>query len=231
MFYRIIALFFFQIVSFSTKAQFGLRTSYNINRATTWDNFFTELTTNEQRVFSNSISLMADYWVRLPNKRIEFYPNISFHQANTSLENAFVGTDGVTLGLRQVGVGVLTHIYLLDLIGDCDCPTFSKQGGLFKKGFFLLAGIGADFSEKKVVALPYADGNVDFKAAIGAGLDIGVTDLITLSPYIQYQYYPAISWHELGPLFNLPERNVETQLGQIQAGIRIGFRPDYGRSF
>jgi len=220
-------IFLFCLTTFTAFGQFGIRASYNLNEAKAWDNFFSDALGRSEDIFSSSMTLSVDYWLRLPNLRIEFYPNISYHQASTTIPNALVGNGDLDLGLRQMGLGIYTHVYLLDMIGDCDCPTFSKQGGLMKKGFFILAEIGADYSQKNAANLGFTDGNIDFKAAVGLGLDIGVTDLLTVSPFIQYRFYPAVSWHELGPIFSLPDNNVEANLSQIQLGVRVGFRPDY----
>ena len=134
--------------------------------------------------------------------------------------------DAVSVGLRQMGGGIMSHIYLFDLLGDCECPTFSKQGTFLKKGFFVMAGIGAVNSEKKIDN-SFTDGNLDFTARFGIGVDIGVTDLITVTPFIQTQYFPSVSWHEVGTAFLSDPPHIESSLHQIQFGVRLGFRPDY----
>lgn len=199
--------------------QFGLRTSYNINKAASWNNFFESVEPSNQGIFDNSFSITLDYWMRLPNARIEFYPNISYHQSQSTLSQN-------TIGLRQIGFGIISHIYLFDLIGDCDCPTFSKQGNLLKKGFFLLGGLGTDLSSKAINNL-YGDSNIDFKTHLGIGIDVGINDFLTLTPFVQYTYYPDISWHDLAAVYGQDINNVNSSLSQFQLGIRIGFRPDY----
>jgi hypothetical protein len=218
---RFISIALFLIIATSGYSQFGLRVMYNRNSAPGWDSFFTTVEGTNTTIFDQSLTVVGDYWIRLPNKRIEFYPNLSFHQASTVLTNS-----NNTLKLRQIGVGLITHFYILDLIGDCDCPTFSKQGQLVKKGLFLMAGAGVDYSQKSILN-DYTDANLDFKISGGIGLDIGISDLITLTPFIQYQYYPDISWHELSGATLQNVDNINSSLGQFQIGIRVGFRPDY----
>ena len=205
-------------------SQIGISAFYNSNNYAGWNDFFrndANQITNTDRIFSTSVSVEVDYWFRLRDQRIEFYPYISYHQASTELQFA-----NIDLGLRQIGGGVNTHIYLLDLIGDCDCPTFSKQGTFFKKGFFILAGVGADFSTKAIDG-DFRDGNIDLALQGGLGLDIGVTDVITLTPILRYRYLPSISWHELAPVFGLDNNNVSTSGGQLGIGLRVGIRLDY----
>lgn len=215
------------VIGLSLQSQIGLRVYYNSNQYGGWNEFFQSIPSpgtnprSVENVFSTSIDFTIDYWMRLPDKRIEFFPYINFHQATSSLE-----LNSSELGLRQIGAGLVAHIYLLDLIGDCDCPTFSKQGTFMKKGFFLLAGLGADYSTKAVNG-NYVDGNIDANFQVGLGLDIGVNDILTITPLLRYKYYPDISWHEMAPLFGVDINNVDTSAGQLGLGIRAGVRLDY----
>ena len=209
-------------ISLSANAQFGVRGAYSGNSAPTWNTFFDNIDGRNQSVFSSSYQLTLDYWLRLPNKRIEFYPNISFHQANTTLEGS-----NIDLQIRQLGAGLITHFYVLDFVGDCECPTFGKDGGILKKGLFLMTGVGADYAQKSIGIEALTDGNIDIKASFGLGVDIGISNLVTVTPFIQYQRYFDVSWHELGIPFGQESRNVSASMNQFQLGIRVGFRPDY----
>ena len=213
----------------SANAQFGLRASYNLNNAPAWDQVFSEALNRDVNIFSSSQSLTLDYWIRLPNHRVEFYPNISYHGAQMTIRPG-VGQLDLPMKLQQIGGGLLAHIYPLDFTGDCDCPTFSKQGGLFKKGFFILGGLGADYSLKDWDRSGLSDGNIDIKGSIGLGMDIGITDLFTISPFIQFQRYFDVSGHDLSNLFNLDDSNISSSINQLQLGIRVGFRPDYTKN-
>jgi len=73
----------------------------------------------------------------------------------------------------------------------------------------------------------FRDGNIDLALQGGLGLDIGVTDVITLTPLLRYRYLPSISWHELAPVFGLDNNNVSTSGGQLGIGLRVGIRLDY----
>ncbi len=210
--------------SYSLEGQWGLRAGFNLNQASSWDNFFSTVETSNQSVFQTSFSVEVDYWLRLRNQRIEFYPYLSYQQATSEL-----AVSNIDLRLRQIGGGIKTHIYLLNLVDDCDCPTFSKQGGLVKKGFFLLGGIGVDFAQKAVAEETLRDGNIDVRGTIGIGLDIGVNDLVTVSPFIAFNRYFDVSWHEVGASFGQPTTDVSSNINQIQLGVRIGFRPDYNQ--
>ncbi len=233
----IVRKFFFIFFCFmflnTATGQFGVRGYYNINSANEWETFMNRETQQDFNLMESSYSLLLDYWLRLPQVRIEFYPYLSLHQASSShtLQSAGApaGTD-LDLDLRQISAGVLSHIYIFDFFGDCECPTFSKQGGFFSKGFFLLAGVGGHYSQK-AVNKNYGDGSLNLSAIIGTGLDIGINDLITITPIMQYSYYPGITWNDFGGPFDLPGNNVSTSLGQFQFGLRLGLRADYEPSF
>ena len=217
------ALLSFGILFFtlSLQSQVGLRAHYSTNHYEGWNDFFNTQLQEPRNIFSNSIDISIDYWIRLPNKRIELYPYLSYHH----VEHQFQFMPG-SLALRQLGLGIIAHFYILDLLGDCDCPTFSKQGSFIKKGFFLLSGVGADHSTKAVNDV-YGDGNIDARFQVGMGLDIGVTDILTITPLIRYQYYPDISWHEMAQQFGIDINNVSTSAGQFGLGVRVGIRLDY----
>jgi len=216
-------------LSLSANGQFGIRISQNFNKANSWDNFLSEELNRSERIFSSSQTYTLDYWLRLPNHRLEFYPNISYHRATDVVDNLGAGVLDMNSTLEQIGGGLLVHIYAFDFTGDCDCPTFSKQGGLIKKGFFFMGGVGADFARKSFGNSNLEDGNFDVKASLGLGLDIGVTDLITVTPFIQYQRYFDVSGHNLSELFG-GSGNISSSINQFQVGLRLGLRPDYTKS-
>lgn len=66
-----------------------------------------------------------------PNTRIEFLPELHF---------AAYQADVIDLGdldARFYSGFLNVNVYLLDLKGDCDCPTWSKSGNTLTKGLFL----------------------------------------------------------------------------------------------
>lgn len=226
---RFVATLILTILCLSANAQFGVRISQNFNKASNWDDFLSNEAGQNATVFTSSQSITLDYWLRLPNHRVEFYPNISYHRATDDFSSLFINTTFETSKLEQIGGGLLVHIYAFDFTGDCDCPTFSKQGGLVKKGFFFMGGVGADFSRKSFGDGNLGDGNVDVKASLGIGLDIGITDLITITPFVQVQRYFDVSGHNFSEIFGRTG-NISSSINQFQVGLRFGLRPDYTKS-
>ena len=232
--------FVFVVLLFSVvdaSAQFGVRAKYNMNSFSEWDNYLDENTNGDiDKIFSSNIEIGLDYWFRLKNYRIEFMPEVSMGlKTSTEYLNQEASTN-----FSYFAFNFNTHIYLFDLTGDCDCPTFSKQGPSLKKGFFLSIAPGVLYNKKEIsldqVEPSYASNQANFRIGIGAGYDIGLSDLFTITPIISYNLTPGVAFNELGQMFSPfppdgPGNPNNSGLNQIQFQLRFGFRPDYVKSY
>jgi len=215
------------VLSSDVSAQFGVRMSYSYSSAPNWSALLTEDVNGEatSAVFGSGYSVGLDYWFRFPQKRIEFYPEVSLSQYNKMLERR-----GLEIQSSMLGLGVNTHFYILNFKGDCDLPTFLKKGNLLKKGLFVSLKPSIIYNKKSIAKEP---SEIDITPAmgIGLGLDIGVSNLITLTPFIQYNFHAKENWEELsihckGTQAWFPY-SCTSSMRQPQLGLRIGFRPDY----
>ena len=230
----------FTILLFSivdATAQFGVRAKYNINSFSNWNDYL-DLNINGDidEIFSTNIELGVDYWFRLKNYRIEFMPEIAMGlktSSNYSIKAA-------TTDFSYFAFNLNSHIYLFDLKGDCDCPTFSKQGPSLNKGFFLSFSPGILYNKKEIsldqLETSYDSNQMNFRIGIGAGFDIGISNLFTITPIISYNLTPGLAFNELGQMFspfppNGPGSPSTSGLNQIQFQLRFGFRPDYVKSY
>lgn len=217
------------LIGLGLKAQYGLRLNYISSSAPNW-----ELIQNDNIsiispvvLYQNGYKVGLDYWTRLPQKRVEFYPEIAF---STFKSTAFgPGLEAYGYKGKAISAILNTNFYLLDFTGDCDCPTFSKKGNLFKKGFFLSTHIGGQWHTKNSFNSVESSASIAPTVGAGLGLDIGLTDLITITPYIQYQLAINDEWESLATDHNRSELiDFETSsFQQFHFGIRVGFRPDY----
>lgn len=159
------------------------------------------------------------YWFRLKNKRIEFLPSVYY--ATTS--------DG-SLDLRELGAAFNVNVYPFDFGGDCDCPTFGKQGPKLEKGFFIQLTPG--YARYQVVS-PVGDFDPSggFTFGGGVGLDIGVTNFLTISPIASVRVGTA-EFVE-GVSFTMPDQPEAVfqnpRLTTFQLGLRALFRFDHKR--
>lgn len=166
-----------------------------------------------------------DYWFRLKNTRIEFLPTLAYSRQAVS-GTIFGGEEGELVA--QAGHFFFnTNIYLFDLRGDCDCPTFSKQGPTLTKGFFLQLSPGISLFDL-TNAREESDTDLAPSIGIGIGFDIGLSDLVTLTPTLSARYYPEAYWPALeGPLPELYDGlQPASTLWQYGAGLRLGLRFD-----
>lgn len=217
----------------SLQAQFGVNAGYQVNQIDGWI-----LSTNnvETEITGNGISLGIDYWFRLKDKRIEFLPELNYSSFESiSFENNEV-IDEIGFQVDFLSFYFNTNIYLLDLLNDCNCPTFSKQNDFFKKGFFVQVSPGLSLPR-----FEYSNdnstqtGDLQANIALGLGLDIGLTDLVTLTPLIRARYQPNVAWNATFPdpndlnnpdVFPPTMTESDANIWQYFAGLRIGVRLD-----
>ncbi|MEM9546126.1 MAG: hypothetical protein AAGA77_09135 [Bacteroidota bacterium] len=229
--YLILSFLFFSINQAS--AQFGIRAKYNMNSFSDWDQFMEQnINGDVDNIFSSTIEIGVDYWFRLKNTRIEFMPEVAMGlKTSSSFPNAGAETD-----FSYFAFVFNTQIYAFDLKGDCDCPTFSKQGPALDKGFFFTIAPGLIYNTKEIALESFEDSfdasQVNLRIGIGAGYDIGINDLITITPSILYNLTPGVEFQDLlsvAPTVSNTEL-LTTGLNQIQFQLRFGFRPDYVKS-
>ncbi len=223
-------------LSISLSGQFGVTARYQLNDSKDWNKAFD----NVEDVLSTSIEYGVNYWLRLKNKRVEFLPELTY--APTS---AFYDNVNNAIGLNSAkrtsfGLGVNTHIYPLDFSGDCNCPTFSKDGNLLSKGFHWIVNTGLVMHNVETmhyapVQTPAEDlskeinGQVTFRFGIGAGLDIGINELMTLTPHATYGRNIPVKASTIELVEAVVEEGPEIQsaLDQFSIGLRLTLRPDY----
>ena len=107
----------------------------------------------------------------MKNKRIEIFPCISYALDNKS------NLDNYEINLNAINLNFPTHFYILDLGEDCNCPTFSKSGPGFEKGFFVHLSPGLSYVTTKLDDLvneTQSNNNLTFRVGVGFGLDIGI---------------------------------------------------------
>lgn len=231
--FRLFLFAFLIINTTDAYAQFGLRTKYNINTFSGFDDYIdSKIVGNNEKVFPSTIGVGLDYWFRLKKYRVEFLPEV-----HMGLKSESQLTDNSVANLSYFGFNFNTQIYAFDLEGDCDCPTFSKQGPSLKKGFFFNVSPGVVYLNKELATEtsdpPYTSSDVNFKIGVGVGYDIGISDLFTITPMVNYNIVPGVKFNELANISNpTPDPElIKSGLNQLQFQIRLGFRPDYVKSY
>lgn len=213
--------------------QFGLTIKQNLSDYPFWDDRGTAALRNPVDIFKNGQEIGLDYWFRLKETRIEFLPQLAYSRSRTNV----VGDEFVNgYKLDQAHLNFNTNIYFLNLKSDCDCPTFSKQGNFLSKGLFLQISPGLVYSFEEINYVSrdpdhlHAN-DLSYKIGVALGVDIGFTDLFTITPIVGINYYPSINWENFDLLHydaTIASSSAnKTSVREIQFGIRLGFRPDY----
>lgn len=214
----ILSLLFATQLSF---AQFGITGGYRFNDAPDWQVTVTD--GSSQNALGEGYSIGVDYWFRLKNYRVEFLPELNFSRFEN--EVSFYNTN-----LSAFSLFANVNIYPFDFLGDCDCPTWSKQGNFFQKGFFVQVSPGVSYLQQ---AIKTEDTNLESNTTAlslggAVGFDIGITDIVTFSPIAGARYYLKSSWDRLSDVsFEPTDVPKESAITQFFVGARLGIRLDY----
>ena len=207
---RLLTLFFV-ILSFSynSQAQVTVSGRYVTNNSDVFD-----LNYGFDQALNKGFEVGLGYWFRLKNKRLEFTPEVSY----TFLSGSSSDVTGSSINFNS---NIL--IYALDFHSDCDaCPTFSKEGGLIKKGFHWIVNpsvsrVNSTNTENTTPSPNPIISEFDFttwRLGLGAGLDIGVTNLLTLSPFAMIHFGGTQSIEVLAP-------ETDFRYRQVHIGVRL----------
>lgn len=211
-------------------AQIGLNLGYRSLSIETEDN---EVTKDLDLSGISGFHAGLNYWFRLKKYRVEFSPEVSY--SSFKFEGDVLEQGRFQFQSSYANLQFHTNIYPFDFAGDCDCPTFSKQGPSLAKGFFVQLSPGVSYINNQAEALSgaIADSETDKQSGLGislglgVGLDIGVSDFLTITPMVRYEYY---SQEATLNRYLFPNTTVDLEgrssLSQIFAGVRMFFRFD-----
>ena len=215
---RILLLTLSLFTALSLSAQFGGYGAYNLNEIRYDANTLGEPTDFQ---LDNGYEVGLHYWFRLPKQRVEFYPTV---YAATAAANI--------TGARQweYGFQLRTNLYLFDFAEDCDCPTFGKQGPALEKGFFLQLAPGYALYRPDGGRIGLLEKSSGFTFGGGVGLDIGVTNLLTVTPFAGVRYGTGgIVDFETTDVNGQVTDGLRGRLTTVHLGLSATFRLDHKR--
>ena len=189
--------------------------------------------------WSSSFKVGIDYTIKvLPETRLYIQPGISYSSFkeddifNTSTAMASTAAFNVNI----IDASIPINLYFLDIEGDCDCPTFSKDGNVIKKGLFFQVSPGLTYTNNQIIqsingsdiSTNYTD--ISPNLGVGLGLDIGLSDYITITPLVRFTRHFNVEWESLDNNLNVEPSTVEqvelntSPINQFEAGLRVEFR-------
>ena len=215
----------FLVFTLSAQAQFGVNGKY-VLPGDNWQLLPGSSGQDEtSSLFDKGWSAGIDYWFRLKNKRVEFLPELNYMQ----LGNSLPAYDENSANVYSFYFN--TNIYFLDFAGDCDCPTWSKEGPTLKKGLFLQLSPGVSYWDATVGSEDsfFAERQVAFSIGGGLGFDLGLNDLVTLTPMLNVRYFSEINFDSLDVIDTGATPLVSSTTANPviwSAGLRVGIRLD-----
>ena len=150
-----------------------------------------------EKISQDGIHASIEYHFRLKENRLEFRPALGYRFTYNS--SAYQGY------FNSLDADVNVAVYPFDFGGDCNCPTFSKEGNLVKKGFFIELNPGVSYGVFSRVRsepddpekLPIRSKNIIWKIGGSAGLDIGLSEHFTLTPILSATMLSSSEWEGL----------------------------------
>jgi hypothetical protein len=228
MFRFLFSLFLVLSLSANAQAQVGISAHYLSGQADKWEFTFPDTRQPNISLPGEGWQLGIDYWFRLKNLRIEFLPTLAISNQQQDL---LIGSSTLNTELRAYHIFFNTNFYLFDFKGDCDCPTFSKEGPSLQKGVFLQLSPGYSSFNYSIndeeLQAKLESNNSQFSIGVALGFDLGLSDLLTITPQLGVRYYPSVEWETLAlnDVYGFPESiSPKSSLLQYAAGIRLGFR-------
>ncbi len=197
-------------------SQFGLNIKYVSGGSDILD---------EALISQKGMQASVEYGFRLKKKRLEFHPGIGYRFTFNGSQH-----EG---NITAFDMDLNTAIYPFDFEGDCDCPTWSKEGNLIKKGLFLEVSPGLSFQTiNRDIVTPedpndpqatFTSSTTLLKLGIGMGIDIGLSDAVTLTPIISYVIFSSEDWIGLNRDGSTGTLDDQSYLG---LGLRMVYKPD-----
>ncbi len=218
--YIFLALILCPLVSYG---QFSANVKYLFGQSDLLDDYY----------FSqDGIHAAIEYGFRLKEKRLEFHPGLGYRFTFYNDQGGNYTPDIDYGYYNSIDLDFNTSIYPFDFDGGCDCPTWKKEGNLIKKGFFFEVSPGLAFQTMHLEdwyeegyegSLPNASSNLLLKISVGAGLDIGLSEEITLTPMFSWTKLSNGTWESFDDI-GFPE--VFDDQTYLSAGLRLAYKPD-----
>lgn len=221
-FVALLTAFSFFSNSIFAQLQGGTTGLYFIQTIPEWESAIFGLRSNE-RLLNNGYGGAIDFKVAgFENYRVQFHLHAQSNRFSSTV-------DSRNFKLEQNVLSLSSKIFLLSLEADCDCPTFSRDAGLLEKGFFVeiipgFSNFQAEASEETIIS---EDNGWSFKLGIGMGLEVGLNDYVTISPFVRFNRYFNLEWgglqEDIAAFDNTDplEGSDSSPVNQFTAGLRL----------
>jgi hypothetical protein len=174
---------------------------------------------NEEQLIDYAIYGGMAYRLYPTDIRLGILPEIGYSYGSgqaVDLSNTF------NYSMSEVGIKVAAQLFPFDLYGDCNCPTFGRQNDFFQRAFYLKINAGAQYQRLQVQGM-LEDANFAFIAGGGAGLNIALSQLLTLAPEINFHKVFNAKWDGFSELHDRTVANDKSNGNLFNVGLRFSF--------
>lgn len=224
-------------------AQISFTTNYAVMSSRGWEEIISVHLEEEQAIHLNSTAFRLGYAFQFKNLNVEFMPEAHFARFHQRFEEN-IGFNAHQFSNTVIGLDLVGHIYFLDIKSDAKLPAVQRKGSFLKKNLFLRTSVGVQHFDANY--RPPSDGSTFFlfstwnnawvaTAGLGLGLDIGLSDFLTVSPIVEFNFAkPEKNWFQqpdtlfvgtssFFPTFPTasPPPNVDRQVITTQFGLRM----------
>jgi hypothetical protein len=209
-------------------AQLGINVNYDQSNFDSWQEVLKEVDLGDFEIYKRGYGASLDYGFSMKHYRVDFYPEITFRRAVfNNYQRVGLHTDATLL---QYGLNIRMQVYPLDLLSKqgMQCPSF-RRGDIFSKGLYFSVKPGVFYSSKQLemnadIGTPVQaeDAGFIFGFGLGTGLDIGISELISITPNLSYNFYLKEEWEGFSATYGQSSFNDKTAYSGISAGIRLG---------
>lgn len=215
----VIIIIFSLFILIEANAQIDLTVQYEKNAYTSWEEIIQVKYGLDNKLLDHGIYAAAGYRIYPFSFRLGFIPELGYSYATGQSGNLTV-TDKYNITQAVVKLGI--QLFPFDLNGDCNCPSFGRQNDFFQKAFYIKVIPGASYQWLNLEGELNAN-NYVFSVGAATGLNIALSELLTIAPEINYQRIFNAKWEGFSEFQHVEGVTDETAASTLGAGIRLSF--------
>ncbi len=182
-------------------AQMGVSWGWVRLHAPAWDaGYQTEVTGRHTPIFRNAAGFQLDQDLPFGKKHLSLRPALGFARAT----QGDPVSDRFELEWLSMSSSIALSVRLLDLPQACDCKPMLPDGHWLREGFqvWLAPGISATRLQITTTSELFPKGRQStwhtrpFVEG-GAGLELRLTRLLSLTPFVRTRWYGTMNWKDL----------------------------------
>lgn len=212
----VITLMFF-ITAANAQLDFVLQ--YERPKYPDWEQMVNETYPDSDRFLEHAYYAGAAYRLYPFSVRLGFIPELGIHYGNYERSH---DVSPANYSIFQVSFALPIQFFPMDLYGDCNCPTFGRQNDFLKKALFLKFVPGVSYQQMDYSYIDEETAqNLSYSLGAGLGLNIALSNVITLAPEVAYHRLFSMEWDGFSAFHEQPGSSDKSLGSRITAGLRF----------